>query len=105
MGVAYAIACRDNITVEFIERLKKAESRTAEAANSGDRIFTAPIGGEQIFWGWKHGALFPVSLQDIGWREGSDGTREEVVYYGGEWGWMSLTECHDARQKYPHTAP
>lgn len=45
------------------------------------------------------------SFEETGWRETADGTREEVVFYGGEWGWMSRNEVLDARQTHPRTAP
>ena len=101
----YAAACRNNITTEFIERLKEEDRLEVESANRDYKVFTAPVGGDQILWEWKYNMLFPASSLDRGWRENPDGTREEVVYYGGEWGWLSLSERFDARQKHPRTAP
>lgn len=102
---AYAVMCIKNITPRFIRSIKNAEQRAMEAANRNNKIFTAPIGSEQILWKCDRGVLVPASAHERGWRENLDGTREAVFYYGGEWGWMSVDERYEAMREYPRTAP
>ena len=64
-----------------------------------ETIYVASTGCARIVWGcgW--------SSAQYGWREISDGTREAVTFYGGEWGWLSRDELYEARQSWPRTAP
>lgn len=64
-----------------------------------ERIYAAPRGRAQVRWKKER------PLATTGWRARADGTREEIHFYGGEWGWLSDSELSEARQKWPRTAP
>jgi len=101
--ITFSVACRKNITHELIESFNEADRQLVMRANRDNRIFTAPIGGEQISWVLMHGVLMPSSSQEFGWREGCDGTREIVYLHGNEW--LTADEIFTLRQKYPRTEP
>lgn len=101
--ITFSVACRKNITHELIESFNEADRQLVMMANRDNRIFTAPIGGEQIPWILMRGVLVPSSSPEFGWRERCDGIREIVYLYDD--GWMTADEIFDSRQKYPRTAP
>lgn len=63
------------------------------------KIYLRETGSEEISSNGKDPAAC------YGWREEPSGSRIEVVYFGGEWGWMSFDERFEACQTHPKIAP
>ncbi len=95
---------RKNITPELIESFKEEEKLEVERANEEEKVFDSEIGGIQNLWIVKYNCLEPSLDFYEGWREKTDGTREQVSYYWGE-GWLTSDELFDLRQKHPRAAP
>jgi hypothetical protein len=102
---AYGAACLKNIIWSPSVLARRQEAEVA-ALNTKEKIFLSAVGDLRNLWHIsKEGAFEPMYPDVPSWRECSNSTRQEVHYYGGEWGWMSNEERSQARRDWPRTAP